>query len=683
MLRSDRLKRAAGLMVLSLFSLAGVLLMAEAFHHHDSSTVTNATNTDTSQYVSSASSNLEALRPIASASASIKATFNQRGDEGHGDGEMKSIYFGAFGRPSEGPSSTSVTAVHPAAIASPSSTANPRAATTFKTIFTTTTTSEDPTPLPLIDSVATNMESFVVSLSARVSRLDGETVLPSSFTRSFTGTRPFSIASHGYSEAGIFSTATTSGFRIAPYDPSPSSGEPDEAATVAIAATADIAAAFTSLAAVTAATSSSTSQILLVSYGASISPPTTNYRSPSLNMIPISSTTATTVTSTTSGIQDPAPTSSESQTPHQEGQSLPPSYNPFATTDSAPSGSLTALASVLSSTPIQGVPSTPLGSIVAAISSTVAASVATIVATATSASVSPSLTGPSTQLQSAHPTSSPTSTPLVKPSSDSKEKLTIGLSVCVPLLVAFTVFIVVWLRCRYIEQKRADDLEKDVIWVTPRAHTPRTPTKNRTPRKDRAKGARSAESTPSTLERPDPTFMDGLNDVERAMVEDYQKKVAEVNARRAAHLNKTFATLTRGRGPEKSVQKRSGGPMMQQGLDGASDAPLRRRPSQMFTHHRDSLLNPFIDANEIGHAVSAPSERDNNSRNDNIRNALEYFQPTRLSTITDKSGEIEMPEIPGPFGGAGSGPIKQGGKVKGRLLERFIMKRKGMMPLDG
>ena len=167
------------------------------------------------------------------------------------------------------------------------------------------------------------------------------------------------------------------------------------------------------------------------------------------------------------------------------------------------------------------------------------------------------------------------------------------------------------------------------------------------------------------------------------MVEDYQKKVAEVNARRAAHLNKAVATLTSGRDPEKTAQRRSGGPIMQQGLDGASDAPLRRRPSQMFTHHQDSLLNPLIEANEIGLAVSTPDESNNNIRNESIRNALEYFQPTRLSTITDKSGEIEMPEIPAPFGGAGTEPIDQGGKVKGRLLERFIMKRKGMMPLDG
>lgn len=669
-LRGDHLKRAAALVVLSLFSLTGVFLMAEAFHHHDSSTVTNATNTDSSQSTS-AGSILDAFHPIASASAGIKATFNPRADGDHGDGEIELVHFDAFGRDSERSSSTSVTTINPAAIASRSSTANPRAATTFlKTIFTTTTASEASTPLPLIDSIPNNMDSFIAFLSGRVSRLGREPVVPSSFTRPLTGTRLITIASYVYSEAGIFSTATTPSFRIANYNPSPFSGEPDEVATVAIAATTEIAAASTSLNAVTPANLSSTSQSLLISYGASISPPTTNYHSPSLNTIPISSTTVPTVTSTTSRIQDPARQSSESQTPHEEGQSLPPSYNPFTTAGPVPFGSLTALVSGLSSTPIEGVPSTPLSSIVASMFSTVA--------TVTSASASSSLTGLSTQLQSTQPTSSPTSTPLVEPSSNSKERLTIGLSVCVPLLVAFALFIVVWLRCRYVEKKRADDLEKDVTWLTPRLHTPRTPTENRTPRKDRARGTRSAGSTPSTLARPDPTFLDGLNDVERAMVEEYQKKVAEVNARRAAHLNKAVATLTSGRDPEKTAQRRSGGPMMQQGLDGASDAPLRRRSSQTFTHHQDSPLNPFIDANEIGLAVSTPDESNNN-----IRKALEYFQPTRLSNITDNSGEIEMPEIPTPFRGAGSGPINQGGKMKVRLLERFIMKRKGMMPLDG
>jgi hypothetical protein len=52
---------------------------------------------------------------------------------------------------------------------------------------------------------------------------------------------------------------------------------------------------------------------------------------------------------------------------------------------------------------------------------------------------------------------------------------------------------------------------------------------------------------------------------------------------------------------------------------------------------------------------------------DEIRNALENFQPARLSTVTDVSfEEVEVQE-------AGVGNV----------VGRFLMKRKGMMPLEG
>lgn len=344
-------------------------------------------------------------------------------------------------------------------------------------------------------------------------------------------------------------------------------------------------------------------------------------------------TASSAIFSTTSDLQDGVRPNGKTRFPIQEGTSLPTGYNPFATTAIAPSGSLTALASALSFTPTQGVPSAPLSSIVAAVSSSAVVAVSSI-------TTSPSLTSLSTQISTSQPTSWPTllpSTPLAAPSSNSKLKLKISLGVCIPILVAIIIFIAVWQYIRWREKKRADDLEKDITWVTPRPSTATSSlTEKSTHRKVRAKRPKSAGNTLPSFACPNPALLGELNEVERAVWEANKHKYAGVDARTAT------ATLSSARSPRKEVQRRSGGPSMRQGLDGANDSPLRRRASQIFTHHQDILLNPFSDAYEIGLAeiglaVSPPDE----INNDCIRKALACYQPTRLSTITDKSGETD------------------------------------------
>jgi hypothetical protein len=115
------------------------------------------------------------------------------------------------------------------------------------------------------------------------------------------------------------------------------------------------------------------------------------------------------------------------------------------------------------------------------------------------------------------------------------------------------------------------------------------------------------------------------------MVAEYQKKVAQVNARRAASRNRAAEILTSGRSPAKNMPRRPGGPLNSHPphLDGVGDAPLRRRPSQIFSQYHEHVVESAMDATPIN----------TKPHNNHIRNALSYFQPSRLSTITDKSGE--------------------------------------------
>lgn len=655
-------------MVLSLFTIAGVFLMVQAFH---SGTPAGKNASDTVvaisyPYFTSLSSTRDFVTSQSittdPGSTSTNATFNRRGHEGLGDAGMDPVPLHTFGQSSRW---TFVTPINPTTISSWFSATSPRMTSTFETIFSTITISDSLSALTITDSAPTTMEPFIVTAPDRpITRSGKQKVPPPTSIRSPTGIYYLSIASQMDSEAGVFSTTASDsspGTSTSPYP----SYELESATTTEGAATSASLATFAPI----------ISALISPSPVVSLSTPAPSYV-PSSSESSLSLATSTEESAVTSAIQDPAAVTGESHNPDEEGHSLPWNYNPFASTVSVPTGSLTSLVFGLSATPTQGVPSTPLSSVAASISSSVATSVAT--ATLASASLTASsLTTPTTRLQSVPPTLAPTnsqaSTPtLTPPSDDSKKRLSVGLGVCLPILVLLALFIAFWLRIRYVERKKKDDLEKDVIWATP---PPSTPNGSRTllnmtgmvpAGRNKSEGKRA--STPVMM---NPLAMNPLNEQELEIARRYGLAVDMANAQKAD------GTMTSARSPGKTVQRRSGGAnLSRQWVDGASDTPPRL--SQTFAYNQNGLLDPFSDANAIGLAVSTNNDHCRDNRNDFHR-----FQPTRLSTITDKSGEIEMPDLPATYGGAGSGLITQGGSAKGRFFERFMMKRKGMMPLDG
>jgi hypothetical protein len=500
----------------------------------------------------------------------------------------------------------------PAVIPSWRSTAKPSITTSFENIPTSSIISGASSLLPVLGSGS----SFMQLSTGQPVRSERETSPLSPSTHYLAGTENITFLSKMESEPGKLlpalarvrsTTIHHSIFAIM-------LGTPAQVKTIASP---------TSFVLAPPASTSSTSSSLLVTTESLTSSPVTTFSSSSSDTSLTSPTTIVPESSETSSTQDAAPTSSKSHSPNEDDHTWPSNFKPFAAVGLLSPVSLTSPAGVLTPIPTQAAASTTVNSDVAAATSTFA----TIFSAATSASVSPSLTSP---LQSVQPSSSPTLSPIVvQPSGhDLNKRLAIGLGIGIPFLCAFLAFIAWWQRTRYVEKKRVDEFERTVEWMTPPGRTtprsrPRTTPRN-TPRRDRTSGTTAAEST-ATPSTPGPTDLNNLNDVERAVAEDFLKKSAEFESKRASTMSTSQPS-----------------PARQQGLDGAHDSPSpRRRPSQVFTRPETASVNLISNAKRIGltttvHTRFSPDE---------IRTALENFQPARLSTVTDVSfGELEMEE---------------------------------------
>jgi hypothetical protein len=270
--------------------------------------------------------------------------------------------------------------------------------------------------------------------------------------------------------------------------------------------------------------------------------------------------------------------SSESQSPNHEANTGSNGM-PFPTSRQLPSSSLTVLAPGLTLTPTQGVGVSAL------------TSAAAILSTSSSASVTPTLassfTPLPTQVQSIASAVAPTtaSTPILPPT-NSFRRLSIGLGVSLSILfLGVLSFIVFWLRTRRLERKKIDELEKNVEWLSP-------PSKKGSSNGTPVKMINLDGVGVKKIEQPAPVYIDPLA----------QKPFSEEEIRIAqahGYLLDVKPTDTSARSP-KVVKRRSGGMnLAKQWVDGAMDNILP--------------TNPFDDAYAI------------------------RSQPTRLSTITDKS----------------------------------------------
>ena len=330
---------------------------------------------------------------------------------------------------------------------------------------------------------------------------------------------------------------------------------------------------------------------------------------------------------------------------------------PFASSIS--DASLTGVDTSLYVASTQAIPTPLINSIAASVLSSFAANTVTSVSTSSLSQPTQPLTtlataAPApTSVPTSAPTSTAVSTPTLAPAgTDSKKSLSIGLGVCLPIVFLCAVaFIAFWLNTRRIESKKKDDLEKTIEWLTPPPSTPggSSTLLNMTGMDGAGAEARKVERTKAT--NPiSPLSMKPLNEEELAIARKYG---LPVDTHKGAQ--------TSGRSPKRPLQRRSGGMnLTRQWFDGSNDSPPRSSTS--------APDDPFSDANAVGLAVST--------------NDLYRFQPTRLSTITDKSEEIELPEmVAGGTGGAEA--LREGTHARGRFLERFMMKRKGLVPLDG
>lgn len=348
--------------------------------------------------------------------------------------------------------------------------------------------------------------------------------------------------------------------------------------------------------------------------------------------------------------QDPAGASGESRDPNDNGKPTMIHDLPFSSAHSLPASSLTGIEPGISVSPTQGAPTTIIDSVASSVSSVVSS----FTAEPTSSVSTTSFSRPPTQVQSipvtAAPTTLPPSTSTPLPSAhDSKKGLSIGLGVCLPIVfLSAAAFVLYWLITRRIERKKKDDLEKNVIWATtpPSTQNGSGTLLNMTGMDGAVAGVKKTEGAKASPP-VSPLSMNPLNEEELAIARKYGLAIDDAQAGQ-----------TSGRSPKRTIQRRSGGTSLtRQWFDGTNDSP----PPASSAYH----LDPFSDANAIGLAVST--------------NDLYRFQPNRLSTISDRSGESEVPDM--PTASDSSELMTDGGHGRGRPFERFLMKRKGMLPL--
>jgi hypothetical protein len=199
-----------------------------------------------------------------------------------------------------------------------------------------------------------------------------------------------------------------------------------------------------------------------------------------------------------------------------------------------------------------------------------------------------SFTTPPTQVQSITSAVAPTavSTP-IPPPANSFKSLSIGLGVSLSILFLGVLGVIVfWLRTRRFERKKIDELEKNVEWLSP-------PSKKGSSNGTPVKMTNLDGAGVKKVEQPAPVYIDPLT----------QKPFSEEEIRIAqahGYLLDVKPADTSARSPKRVVKRQSGGMnLAKQWMDGAMDNTLP--------------VNPFDDAYAI------------------------RSQPTRLSTITDKS----------------------------------------------